>query len=168
VANADSSWEPPRRTSGDRPRIPEWLRALVRLMDSQFVVPGTNLRFGLDPLLGLFLPGAGDVVGGLVSLVLVAVAFQSGVPAVVLLRMLINVGVDALVGAVPLLGDVFDAAYHSNEKNLELLERHAEPGRKPTIQDYLVVTLVLGTLIALLLLPVVIVVLLVKFAESGG
>lgn len=168
MTNPDGSWKPPQRGSEGRPPIPDWLRALVRLMDSQFAIPGTNLRFGLDPLLGLFLPGAGDVVGGLVSLLLIAVAFQSGVPAVVLLRMLINVGVDALAGAVPLLGDLFDAAYHSNEKNLELLERHAEPGRKPTFQDYLVVTLVIGALLALLLVPVAIVVLLVKLAEGGG
>jgi hypothetical protein len=137
--------------------VPEWLRTLVRLMDGAFVIPGTGFRVGLDPLLGLLFPGAGDVAGGLAASMLFLVAFRNGVPAVVMLRMLSNVGVDALVGAVPLVGDLFDAAYRANEKNLALLERHADPSRKPTVSDYAVVGLMLAGLLALVVLPLAIV-----------
>ena len=148
--------------------MPGWLRTLVRLLDSAFVVPGTSFRFGLDPLLGILFPGAGDVAGGLASTLLFVVAFRNRVPPGVILRMLVNVGVDAVVGAVPLLGDLFDAAYHSNEKNLELLERHAQPGRRPTALDYLVLPLAFGAVLILALLPLVIVVVLLKLALDRG
>jgi len=107
-------------------------------------------------------------VGGLASTLLVVVAFRNGVPAVIVLRMLLNVGVDALVGAVPFLGDLFDAAFRANEKNLDLLDRYAEPGRKPSAGDYLVVTLVLGMVLALALLPVLVVALLLKLLLGDG
>jgi hypothetical protein len=126
-------------------------------MDAAFVVPGTEFRVGLDPLIGLIFPGAGDVVGGLASSMLFVVAFRNGVPAVVMLRMLYNVAVDAMVGAVPLLGDLFDAAYRANEKNLALLERHADPTRKPALSDYVVIGMVLAGLVALVVLPLVVV-----------
>jgi hypothetical protein len=132
-------------------------------MDGAFVIPGTTFRVGLDPLLGLVFPGAGDVAGGLASTLMFVVAFRSGVPGVVMLRMLVNVGVDAVLGTVPLLGDLFDAAYRANEKNLALLERHADPGRKPTVADYVVVSLVIAALLGLVLLPFVAVVLLVRW-----
>lgn len=147
--------------------VPEWLRALVRLMDGAFVVPGTGFRVGLDPLLGLLFPGAGDVAGGLASSLLFLVAFRNGVPSVILLRMLVNVGADALVGAVPLLGDLFDAAYRANEKNLALLEQYADPGRKATFADYAVVGLVVTALLALVLVPFVVVALLARWIFSG-
>jgi hypothetical protein len=137
--------------------VPEWLRELVRLMDGAFVIPGTGFRVGLDPLLGLVFPGAGDVAGGLASSLLFVVAFRNGVPAVVMLRMLVNVGVDALVGAVPLLGDLFDAAYRSNEKNLALLERHADPTRKPTVADYVVAGAVVAVALSLVFLPLLVI-----------
>jgi hypothetical protein len=136
---------------------------LVRLMDGAFVIPGTNFRVGLDPLLGLVFPGAGDVAGGLASTLMFVVAFRNGVPPVVMLRMLVNVGVDAVIGTVPLLGDLFDAAYRANEKNLTLLERHADPGRRPAVSDYVVVSLVIAALLGLLLLPIVVVVLLARW-----
>jgi len=149
-------------------QVPGWLRTLVWLLDGAFVIPGTSFRVGLDPLLGILLPGAGDVAGGLASVLLFVVAFRNGVPPGVILRMLVNVGVDAIVGAVPVLGDFFDAAYRSNEKNLELLERHAQPGRRPTVLDYLVLPLAFGAVLMLALLPIVIVVALLKFALDRG
>lgn len=166
VVDGNVGWSPPR--SGGVARVPGWLRTLVRLLDSAFVVPGTSFRFGLDPLLGILFPGAGDVAGGLASMLLFVVAFRNGVSPGVILRMLVNVGVDAVVGAVPLLGDLFDAAYRSNEKNLELLERHAKPGRTLTALDYLVVLLALGAVLMLALLPIVIVVVLLKLAFDNG
>lgn len=136
-------------------------------MDGAFVVPGTGFRIGLDPLLGLLFPGAGDVAGGVASSLLFLVAFRNGVPSVILLRMLVNVGVDALVGAVPLLGDLFDAAYRANEKNLALLEQYADPGRKPTVADYAVAAAVIATLLVLVLVPFVVVLLIARWIFTG-
>jgi hypothetical protein len=161
----ESGWSPPGM--GDA-RVPPWLRRLVRLLDGAFVVPGTEFRVGLDPLLGFLLPGLGDVVGGLASNQLVVVAFRNGVHALIVHPMLLNVRVDALVGAVPFLGDLFDAAFRANEKNLDLLDRYAEPGRKPSAGDYLVVTLVLGMVLALALLPILVVALLLKLLLGDG
>ena len=113
--------------AGDRSRVPPRLRHLARLLDSAFRVPGTRWRVGFDGLLGL-LPVAGDAVGLLLALWLVAEARRLGVPFGVLVRMLLNVLVDALVGSVPVAGDIFDFAFKANERNLRLLERHLDDG----------------------------------------
>jgi len=99
-------------------------RALARALDTAIGIPGTRLRIGLDPILGL-IPGGGDAVGALLSGYIVLIATRRGVPAPVIWRMLGNIGVDTLFGSVPILGDLFDVAYKSNIKNVELLERHA-------------------------------------------
>ncbi|HEY3496813.1 MAG TPA: DUF4112 domain-containing protein [Polyangiaceae bacterium] len=165
----DSSWRPPPNSANAplQGPIPVWVRELVRWMDSAFRVPGTDVRVGLDPILGLLLPGAGDLLGSLPSLVLLSIAIRQGVPPVIILRMLLNVGLDSLVGAVPLLGDVFDVAYRSNEKNLALLEEHAVPGRRPKIGDYLLIGFALGVVLAIAVLPLLLVALLIKLLVSG-
>lgn len=110
----------------DRSRV-ERLHGLARVLDSAFVVPGTNFRFGLDALVGL-IPGVGDLVGAGLSGYILIEAARIGVPRSVLLRMGWNVAVETVVGAVPLLGDLFDAAYKANNRNIRLLDRYlAEP-----------------------------------------
>jgi hypothetical protein len=98
-------------------------RWLAHMMDDQFSIPGTNFRFGWDSIIGLF-PGIGDAVTSAVSLLIVHHAWQSGAGPLTLARMLGNVGVDLIFGAVPLVGDVFDAAWKGNRRNMRLLERH--------------------------------------------
>ena len=104
-------------------------RALARLLDTALRVPGTEFRIGLDPILGL-LPGVGDLVGGALSAYVLLLAARAGASKAVLLRMLGNVGVDALVGSVPLVGDLFDAGFKANARNVALLERHLERPRE--------------------------------------
>jgi hypothetical protein len=134
------------------------------LLDDAFVVPGTNLRVGFDAVLGLIAPGAGDAVTAFVTAALVLEGFKRRVPTVVLLRMLTNLLVDALIGAIPIAGDLFDAFYRANRKNLELLQRHAgRIDRKPGFADYAVVGLALLCLLGLLMLPVVVGIGLVHF-----
>jgi len=99
------------------------VRFIARMMDDQFSVPGTNFRFGCDSILGL-VPGLGDAVTSAISLVIVHHAWQSGASSLTLARMLGNVGVDFLVGSVPLVGDLFDFAFKANRKNARLLEAH--------------------------------------------
>lgn len=127
---ADSLPEPLLRAPGHRPQGRgdqdlQGLRALTRLMDEALAVPGTRLRVGLDSLLGL-LPGVGDVAGAAVSGYALLVALRLGAPLPVLLRMLLNIGVDTAVGAVPLLGDLFDLGWKANRRNLRLLEQYLE------------------------------------------
>lgn len=98
-------------------------RALTRLLDSAARVPGTSFRFGLDPLLGI-IPGLGDVAGAALSGYVVILASRLGAPKSVIVRMLGNVAIDTVAGAMPLVGDLFDAGWKSNTRNLALLERH--------------------------------------------
>jgi hypothetical protein len=97
-------------------------RTLTRLLDSAAKIPGTGIRFGLDPLLGL-VPGLGDIAGAALAGYLVLLAQRLGAPRSVIVRMLANVAVDTVGGTVPLVGDAFDVAFKSNTRNLALLER---------------------------------------------
>ncbi|MBN8549730.1 MAG: DUF4112 domain-containing protein [Deltaproteobacteria bacterium] len=99
----------------------EWIS---RIFDSAIQVPGTDLRIGLDPVIGL-IPGIGDAISTIASGALILDAARLGVSNSVLFRMLSNLLIDSLVGAIPLFGDLFDFAWKANLRNLELL-RHAK------------------------------------------
>jgi hypothetical protein len=92
-------------------------------MDDHFVIPGTGFRFGFDCIVGLF-PGFGDVITTAISLLIVHHAWQSGASKFTLARMLGNVGIDFVIGVVPLFGDLFDVLFKANRKNMRLLEAH--------------------------------------------
>ncbi len=96
---------------------------LATLMDTAFLVPGTNIRFGFDALLGL-VPGIGDVITTAMSLYIVKEARSLGAPRWIVARMLGNVALDGVIGAVPFVGDLFDVAFRANRKNLALLQNH--------------------------------------------
>ena len=130
------------------PRQLDSARAVARLLDRSFRIPGTSLRFGLDPILGL-LPVGGDVLAALGSGWILYVAWRNGAPAGMIGRMLGNVLVDTLVGAVPVVGDLFDAGWQANARNVAMLERWlgAEGSQHPHRPAILV-----GIVVALLLL----------------
>ncbi len=115
---------PPLVGTHEPPQV-ERLRALSRLLDNAFTVPGTQYRFGLDALIGL-VPGLGDAVSALFSGYLILQASRLGAPKSVVSRMIANVALDTVVGWVPLLGDLFDVAWKSNVKNMALLESHLQ------------------------------------------
>ena len=129
------------------------LELLARWMDNVFEIPGTRIRFGLDPLLGL-LPGLGDLLTTLVSLYILGAARRYGVPRVTLLRMASNIAIDAALGSVPFVGDVFDVFWKSNVKNVALLQRHirATPAeqRRARSGDWLFLAALILILLALL------------------
>jgi len=112
----------------DRAAIIREFDRLARLLDTQWRIPGTNMRFGLDPVVGL-VPGVGDVAAGLVSAYIVLLAARLKLPAGVMARMIGNVAVDVVFGSVPLLGSIFDLFYKANRRNLRLLQRHLEGER---------------------------------------
>lgn len=141
--------EPVPRTqsrSASQPEL-ERIRTLTRVLDHYLV----------DPLLGLVLPGAGDLIGSLLGLYVVGVAVRRRASPVVIARMLLNLALDAGLGFVPVIGDIADFAFKANQKNLALLSERP-PGRKATARDWLVVggaALVFIAVIALVIYGVV-------------
>jgi hypothetical protein len=103
----------------------ERLRWLGELLDNSIPVPGTNFRFGIDTVIGL-VPGVGDLVGGALSAYIVLEAARLGVPRSLLARMGYNVLVDVAVGSIPLLGDLFDAGFKANLRNLALVQTYVD------------------------------------------
>ena len=101
------------------------VNVVASVLDDAIRVPGTNLRFGVDPLVGL-IPGLGDLLGGAASAYIILEAARAGAPSSVLLRMALNVGIDTLIGGLPIIGDLFDFAWKSNTRNARLLTRHVE------------------------------------------
>jgi hypothetical protein len=99
------------------------LELLAHWMDTVFEIPILKLRFGLDALLGL-LPGGGDVGAALVSMYILSAANRYGIPRVTVLRMALNIALDILVGSIPIVGDLFDLYWKSNQRNTALLRRH--------------------------------------------
>ena len=101
------------------------LRRISKVMDNAVAIPGTKIRFGLDPILGL-LPGGGDTITGGLSAYIVVEAARMGLPREVLYKMVGNILLDSFAGTVPVLGDLFDVGWKSNVKNIELLEKHLD------------------------------------------
>jgi hypothetical protein len=129
------------------------LRHSQRLLDTRYRVPGTSIRFGWDPIVGL-IPWAGDVVTALFACALVLQAHQMRLPKVVQIRMLMNVGIDVLVGIVPLVGDVADVFWKANSRNMAILEAQAAQPRPATAGDWLFVIGVVALLLAVALIPI--------------
>jgi hypothetical protein len=132
-----------------------WLRAWADLLDSRFVIPGTRVRFGIDPLLSL-IPGIGELASPIFAVALMAQGVYQGVPKIVLLRMAGNALIDAVIGAVPIAGVVGDVFWRANTRNLALLERHARPGFKATRGDYAFVAVVAALFGMVLIVPVLV------------
>jgi hypothetical protein len=122
-------------------------------MDGLFRVPGTGWRVGLDALVGL-IPGVGDLATTAVSFYILAAGVRYRVPKVTLLRMAANIGVDYLLGSVPIVGDLFDAAWKSNQMNVELLRRRAgvsaDEAKSGRLSDWLFLAVILFGLLLLL------------------
>ncbi len=105
-----------------------WAERVSYLMDEKFRIPGTNFRFGIDPLLNL-IPVLGDISGFAVSIVLILTIARHGLSRKVLILMFLNVILDSTIGAIPIIGHVFDFAYKSNSGNIRLLKEYYEEGK---------------------------------------
>jgi hypothetical protein len=136
-------------------------RALTRLLDSAARVPGTNFRVGLDPVLGL-VPGLGDVAGAVLSSYVIILASRLGAPTTVIVRMLGNVVIDTVGGTIPVVGDLFDAGWKSNSRNLALLELHLGQPVSTKRASRAVVWLTVAALVLLALGAVAVAALLVR------
>ncbi|MGE5112531.1 MAG: DUF4112 domain-containing protein [Acidobacteriaceae bacterium] len=142
------------------------LQWLASLLDDVFQIPGTGIRFGLDPLLGL-VPGIGDLLTGAASFLIIFSAWQRQIPRVTVARMVANVAIDTLVGSVPLFGDVFDVAWKSNRKNITLLERaNRNSIRRQDWRDWLFFVGLFVVMVILVALPIAVLWVIVGLVRS--
>ena len=135
----------PLSTPADDDRL-RWVEKVSRLLDSQFSVPGTTWRFGLDPIMGLI-----PVVGGIPSLaisgILILTMMRHGASGAVVVRMLLNVLLDTIIGAIPIVGTIFDFTYKANDRNVRLLRAHYAEGKYQGSGKGLLITALLGMLL---------------------
>ncbi|HXE79402.1 MAG TPA: DUF4112 domain-containing protein [Vicinamibacterales bacterium] len=130
------------------------LRQWAGVLDNAFRVPGTGIRFGWDPILGL-VPGIGDLVAPAYAIAIIVTAAQLGVPRIVQVRMLLTATVDLVIGALPVVGDLFDFAWRANDRNMALLERYVRNRRPAGRGDWLFVIAVLAVLVIAAALPLI-------------
>ncbi len=153
---------PPHPNTGDRPGdktggrafSDENLDLLSHLLDDFIRIPGTPIRFGLDGIVG-FLPGIGDLLGGLASTLIVFAAWKRGVAPAVVARMVLNVGIETAVGTVPVLGNLFDIGWRANRRNYALLMSavHGPDTARAARRSWLFIALVCLVLAALVAIP---------------
>jgi len=146
------------------------IRQISHVLDNAIRIPGTNYRVGLDPILGLF-PGGGDFVAMVFSAYMIVTAAKMGVPREKLMQMVSNVIVDTFAGSVPVVGDLFDVAWKSNIKNLELLDEHMGSPQPGKAADWWFVGALLAGLFIIMLLIIslsVVVIRLLIGAVTGG
>lgn len=136
------------------------IEALARWFDYAFELPG-GFRFGLAGIIGL-IPGIGDVVDALISLYIILRAMQLGISRVAIARMLVNVGIEGLGGAVPFVGDLFDVVFKANRRNYLLLKSHLAHPERQRRQDWLFLILTVLLVMASIILPVIALIVLIK------
>ena len=140
------------RTARSRPRSADvnrllFVSFLADLLDQRFTIPGTSIRVGLDPILGL-IPGIGDALANIAGSAILIIAVQLNVPKIVLIRMGLNVAANALIGAIPILGDIFSIWFRSNAKNADLLERYVgSERRRAGLDDWLFVAGIISAVV---------------------
>jgi hypothetical protein len=151
---------PPVRVTAELVPPPdlEALRRFARLLDEQFLIPGTERRFGVDALVGL-VPGIGDLIGAALSTWIVIAAIRHRVPTTTIVRMLWNIAADEIVGTIPVIGDVFDVLFKENVLNVEMVLRDRDPSRPPrawseiafagTVLGIVILAMSVGTLVVL-------------------
>jgi hypothetical protein len=140
------------------PPAPEWVDRLAWLMDRS--IPIGRWKIGLDGIIGL-VPGLGDLIGVAISGLIVAAGVRAGLPRSAIARMVANVAVDGVIGAIPFLGDVFDMTFKANTRNVEIY-REALRGGRSRSKDSLFVTGVILAFVALLAIPILVIVLLLR------
>jgi heme/copper-type cytochrome/quinol oxidase subunit 2 len=122
------------------------VQRLAKLLDSQFVIPGTKIRFGLDPIFSLF-PVLGDLVTYLISGALIYTMHNQGASRKVVIKMILNSTFDAVVGTIPVVGTVFDIFYRSNDRNVKLLKEHYFEGKHQGSGNGILILVVIVTVL---------------------
>jgi len=158
----------PRMQHGRGLFADENLDLLSHILDDWFRIPGTSIRFGVDGIIGL-IPGLGDVLTGLASCIIVFAAWFRGVPYITLARMIANLAIDVVIGAIPFLGDAFDIAWKANRRNYALLVRHIHQPHQHTWRDWVFLLLLGCVLWTIFMAPLIVLVVLMEwFFHHGG
>jgi hypothetical protein len=135
----------------------EHLDYIAALLDDMFRIPGTQIRFGLDAVIG-WVPGIGDAMAGVASLLIVFAAWRRGVKVITLVRMIANVLLESTVGAIPLAGDIFHIYWKANRRNYLLLIREKEQPGANSRRDWMFLAIMLITVVAVVGIPIAILV----------
>ncbi len=136
------------------------VEALARWLDYAFVAPG-GFRYGLGGFIGL-IPGIGDILDAVISLYIVVRAVQLGIPRVTITRMVLNVGIESVAGAIPFLGALFDTVFKANRRNYQLLKNHLADPRRHTTNDWIFVIVTAVVVVASVAVPVIVLIELAK------
>src|ERR1700732_3240711 len=146
-----------------QPASNEHLDYIAALLDDMFRIPGTQIRFGLDFLIG-WIPGVGDAAAGVASLIIIVAAWRRGAALVTLARMVTNVVLEAVLGAIPILGDMFHVVWKANRRNYRLFmrEKRREPGKSHAWRDAIFLSLLFVTLLCLAAIPIALILWLVR------
>lgn len=130
----------------DRASSLKWVESFARVLDSKFMIPGTKIRFGVDPIMSL-IPVIGDLITYLISGALIYTMYNQGASRKVVIKMIMNSTLDAVIGAIPLVGTIFDIFYRSNERNVKLLREHYYEGKHQGSGNGLLALIVIGAII---------------------
>ena len=134
--------------------IEKSLDNLAFYLDDLFRIPGIGWRFGLDAIIGL-IPSVGDTLTSLASFYILLAGVRYGVPKITLLRMALNIGIDYLLGSIPVVGDAFDFFWKSNDMNMRLIRERATGKDKGTTGDYIFIFVLIGLLVLLLIASII-------------
>jgi hypothetical protein len=145
----------PRDAQIPRNSADEHLDHIAAVLDDMFCIPGTRFRFGLDFLIG-WIPGVGDAAAGIASLIIIVAAWRRGAALVTLARMVTNVALETIVGAIPIVGDLFHVAWKANRRNYRLLmrEKTRAPGESHAWRDAVFLSLLLLSGLCLVAAPI--------------
>jgi hypothetical protein len=142
----------PHRRVGGTAFDDEHLDLLSHILDDFLRIPGTPIRFGLDGIVG-FIPGIGDILGGLASSIIIIAAWVRGVPKVTLTRMVINVAIETAVGAIPVLGNLFDIGWKANRRNYGLMTGSLQEPAQVARRSWWFIGAICVLLVAMMLAP---------------
>ena len=130
------------------------LKRLSHNLDEAFTIPGTERKIGIDPIIGL-IPGGGDLIGGAFSIYIMHAGIRMGMPRSVIIRMFGNIALEFIIGCIPIIGDLFDAMWKSNQRNVKLIEDSIISEEKNTIFGYFLIGVLIKTLVTAILLAII-------------
>jgi hypothetical protein len=130
------------------------LKRLSHNLDEAFTIPGTERKIGIDPIIGL-IPGGGDLIGGALSIYIMHAGIRMGMPRSVIIRMFGNIVLEFIIGCIPIIGDLFDAMWKSNQRNVKLIEDSIISEEKNTIFGYFLIGVLIKTLVTAILLAII-------------
>lgn len=155
----DSQSAFPRQTTVDahsgrdaltRAPVDQHLERIALLMDKAIRIPGTDITFGLDPIIGFLLPVGGDAISSIISAYIVFVSVRYGLPKIVIAQMVFNIAADFILGTIPFIGDAADFVVKANSRNLQLLNKHASGIRGSFWSDWAWLFILMGALFLLI------------------